>query len=45
MELLLVIALLVLFAAAALCWGCDSRDGFTQAHPSPTIPGRRPGLF
>jgi hypothetical protein len=40
MELLLVVGLFVLLAAAALCWGCDSRDGFTAAD-SP----RRPGLF
>ena len=41
MELLLVIALLVVFAAAALRWGCDSRDGFSESPP--TL--RRPGLF
>ena len=45
MEVLLIVGLFVALAAAALCWGCDSRDGFTQAHPSPTLPGRRPGLF
>jgi hypothetical protein len=39
MELLLVIAFFVALAAAALCWGCDSRDGFTSSLP------RRPDLF
>ena len=41
MELLLVIGLLIALATAAVCWGCDSRDGFTEAHPA----RRRSGLF
>ena len=42
MELLLVLSLFVLLAVAALCWGCDSRDGFSESRPTPR---RRPGLF
>jgi hypothetical protein len=41
MELLLVFGLFVLLAVAALCWGCDSRDGLSDSLSLP----RRPGLF
>jgi hypothetical protein len=41
MELLLVIGLFLILAAAAVCWGCDSRDGFAESRPT----RRRPGLF